>query len=50
EIVGSIIVLETPLLAVLLAHLLYIPKDNISYQLDSLHLVLSILDYNNILV
>jgi hypothetical protein len=42
EIVGSIIVLESPLSIISLAHLLNIPKDNISCRLDSLHSVLSI--------
>ncbi|KAH7398227.1 hypothetical protein BKA66DRAFT_483359 [Pyrenochaeta sp. MPI-SDFR-AT-0127] len=44
EIVGSIVVLETPLSPVSLAHLLQIPMDDISCRLDSLHSVLSIPD------
>ena len=42
KIVGSIVVLESPLSIISLAHLLGIPKDNISCRLDSLHSVLSI--------
>lgn len=42
EIVGSIVVLETPLSVVSLAHLLNTPKEDISCRLDSLHSVLSI--------
>ena len=42
EIVGSIIVLESPLSIISLAHLLGIPKDDISCRLDSLYSVLSI--------
>lgn len=42
EIVGSIVILESPLSIISLAHLLCIPKDDISCRLDSLHSVLSI--------
>ena len=42
DIVGSIIVLESSLTITSLAHLLKIPKDDISCQLDLLHSVLSI--------
>ena len=42
EIVGSIIVLESPLSIPSLAHLLNIPKDDVSCRLDSLHSVLSV--------
>ena len=42
EIVGSIIILESPLSIISLAHLLGIPKDDISCRLDSLHSVLNI--------
>jgi hypothetical protein len=42
EIVGSIVVLESPLSIVSLARLLGIPKDDISCRLDSLHSVLSV--------
>ena len=42
DIVGSIIVLENPLSLISLAHLLSIPKDDISCRLDSLHSVLNI--------
>jgi hypothetical protein len=42
EIVGSIIVLESPLSIASLAHLLKIPKEDIGCRLDSLHSVLSI--------
>jgi NACHT domain len=48
EIVGSIVVLESPLSIVSLAHLLGIPKDDISCRLDSLHSVLSIPDSENV--
>jgi hypothetical protein len=44
EIVGSIVVLETPLSIASLAHLLHISKDDVSCRLDSLHSVLSIPD------
>ncbi|KAF1978793.1 hypothetical protein BU23DRAFT_524319 [Bimuria novae-zelandiae CBS 107.79] len=44
EIVGSIVVLETPLSTASLARLLHISKDDISCRLDSLHSVLSIPD------
>ena len=42
EIVGSIIVLESPLSIPSLAHLLNIPKEDINCRLDLLHSVLSI--------
>ena len=42
ELVGSIVVLESPLSIVSLAHLLNIPKEDISCRLDLLHSVLSI--------
>ncbi|OCK73088.1 HET-domain-containing protein [Lepidopterella palustris CBS 459.81] len=42
EIVGSIVVLESPLSIVSLERLIDIPKEDISCQLDSLHSVLSI--------
>ena len=42
EIVGSIVVLESPLSITSLAYLLGIPKEDISCRLDSLHSVLSI--------
>ena len=42
ELVGSIVVLESPLSIVSLAHLLDIPKEDISCRLDLLHSVLSI--------
>ncbi|KAI9764067.1 MAG: hypothetical protein M1840_008871 [Geoglossum simile] len=42
EIVGSIVVLESPLSIASLAHLLKIPKEDIRCRLDSLHSVLSI--------
>ena len=42
ELVGSIVVLESPLSIVPLAHLLNIPKEDISCRLDLLHSVLSI--------
>ncbi|KAF2688262.1 vegetative incompatibility protein HET-E-1 [Lentithecium fluviatile CBS 122367] len=48
EIVGSIIVLETPLSATSLARLLHMPKDDISCRLDSLHSVLSIPDRDDV--
>jgi hypothetical protein len=44
EIVGSIVILESPLSIVSLARLLRISKDDISCRLDSLHSVLSISD------
>jgi hypothetical protein len=44
EIVGSIVVLETPLSTTSLARLLHTSKDDISCRLDSLHSVLSIPD------
>ena len=47
EIVGSIIVLESPLSIISLARLLNIPEDNISWRLDSLHSVLSIPNYKD---
>jgi len=42
DIVGSIVVLETPLSTASLARLLNISKDDISCRLDSLHSVLSV--------
>lgn len=42
EIVGSIVVLESPLSIASLAHLLNIPGEDINCRLDSLHSVLSI--------
>ncbi|KAI9857277.1 MAG: hypothetical protein M1813_008315 [Trichoglossum hirsutum] len=48
EIVGSIVVLESPLSVVSLAHLLGIPKDDVSCRLDSLHSVLSIHDSQDV--
>ncbi|KAI9763279.1 MAG: hypothetical protein M1839_006522, partial [Geoglossum umbratile] len=42
EIVGSIITLESPLSVISLAHLLGIPKEDVSCRLDLLHSVLSI--------
>ena len=48
EIVGSIVVLESPLSIISLTHLLDIPKDDISCRLDSLHSVLSIPDNEDI--
>ncbi|KAF2175951.1 hypothetical protein K469DRAFT_679307 [Zopfia rhizophila CBS 207.26] len=42
EIVGGIVVLESPLSITSLAHLLKIPKEDIRCRLDSLHSVLSI--------
>ena len=42
ELVGSIVVLKSPLSIVSLAHLLNIPKEDISCRLDLLHSVLSI--------
>jgi hypothetical protein len=44
EIVGSIIVLESPLSTASLAHLLHISQEDVSCRLDSLHSVLSIPD------
>jgi hypothetical protein len=44
DIVGSIVVLETPLSTASLARLLHISKDEVSCRLDSLHSVLSIPD------
>ncbi|KAI9775305.1 MAG: hypothetical protein M1839_001289 [Geoglossum umbratile] len=42
EVVGSIVVLESPLSIASLTHLLKIPKEDIRCRLDSLHSVLSI--------
>ncbi|KAI9763398.1 MAG: hypothetical protein M1839_006453 [Geoglossum umbratile] len=42
EIVGSIVVLESPLSIASLAHLLKVPKEDIRCRLDSLHSILSI--------
>ncbi|CAN9182844.1 unnamed protein product [Alternaria alternata] len=44
EVVGSVVVLESPLSAVSLARLLQVPQEEIQCQLDSLHSVLSIPD------
>ncbi|KAH0548036.1 hypothetical protein GP486_008222, partial [Trichoglossum hirsutum] len=44
DIVGSIVVLESPLSILSLAHLLQISKEDIKCRLDSLHSVLSIPD------
>ncbi|KAF1976519.1 vegetative incompatibility protein HET-E-1 [Bimuria novae-zelandiae CBS 107.79] len=48
DIVGSIVVLETPLSTASLARLLNISKDDVSCRLDSLHSVLSIPDRDDI--
>lgn len=48
EIVGSIVVLEAPLSTASFAHLLRIPKDDVSCRLDSLHSVLSIPDRDDV--
>jgi hypothetical protein len=48
EIVGSIVLLETPLSVASLAYLLCLPEHDISCQLDSLHSVLSIPISNNL--
>jgi hypothetical protein len=42
EVVGSIVVLESPLSAVSLARLLQVPQEEIQCRLDSLHSVLSV--------
>ena len=42
EVIGSIVVLESPLPIASLAHLLNIPKEDISCKLDLLHSVLNI--------
>lgn len=42
EVVGGIVVLESPLSIASLAHLLNIPKEDISCRLDLLHSVLNI--------
>ncbi|KAI1565722.1 WD40 repeat [Pyrenophora tritici-repentis] len=42
EVVGSIVVLESPLPAVSLARLLQVPQEEIQCRLDSLHSVLSV--------
>jgi hypothetical protein len=44
EVVGSVVVLESPLSAVSLARLLQVPQEEIQCQLDSLHSVLSVPD------
>jgi hypothetical protein len=44
EVVGSVVVLESPLSAISLARLLQIPQEEIQCRLDSLHSVLSIPD------
>ena len=48
NIVGSIVVLETPLSTASLARLLHISKDDVTCRLDSLHSVLSIPDRDDI--
>ncbi|XTI91066.1 hypothetical protein V2W45_701748 [Cenococcum geophilum] len=48
EIVGSIVVLESPLSIASLTHFLGIPKEDISCQLDSLHSILSIPDSEDV--
>ena len=48
NIVGSIVVLETPLSTASLARLLHISKDDVTCRLDSLHSVLSISDRDDI--
>src|SRR2546421_10416993 len=50
EVVGSIILLETPLSIASLAQLLDIHKEDISCRLDSLHSVLSISANEDVLV
>ncbi|PZD28391.1 WD40 repeat protein [Pyrenophora tritici-repentis] len=42
EVVGSVVVLQSPLSAVSLAQLLQVPKEEIQCRLDSLHSVLSV--------
>ena len=42
EVVGSVIVLKTPLSAISLARLLQVPQEEIQCRLDSLHSVLSV--------
>jgi hypothetical protein len=48
NIVGSIVVLESPLSTLSLARLLHISKDDVTCRLDSLHSVLSIPDRDDI--
>jgi hypothetical protein len=48
KLVGSIVVLESPLSVTSLACLLQIPQRQIRYQLDSLHSVLSVPDSNDL--
>lgn len=48
EIVGSIVILESPLSTTSLARLLHLPEEDISCRLDSLHSVLSIPDSNDL--
>ena len=48
DIVGSIVVLETPLSTASLARLLHVSKDDITCRLNSLHSVLSIPDRDDI--
>ena len=48
EIVGSIVLLESPLSIVSLANLLGIPKEDISCRLESLHSVLSVPDSEDV--
>jgi hypothetical protein len=47
DVVGSIVVLKSPLSAVSLARLLQVPQEEIQCRLDSLHSVLSIPDSRN---
>jgi hypothetical protein len=47
EVVGSIVVLESPLSAVSLARLLQVPQEEIHCRLDSLHSVLSVPNIEN---
>ncbi|KAF2030467.1 vegetative incompatibility protein HET-E-1 [Setomelanomma holmii] len=48
EVVGSVVVLESPLSAVSLARLLQVPQEEIKCRLDSLHSVLSVPDSENV--
>jgi hypothetical protein len=47
EMIGSLVVLESPLSAVSLARLLQVPQEEIQCQLDSLYSVLSVPDSND---
>ncbi|RII21467.1 vegetative incompatibility protein HET-E-1 [Alternaria sp. MG1] len=47
EVVGSVIVLESPLSAVSLARLLQVPQEEVKCRLDSLHSVLSVPNSEN---